>query len=554
MSTTRTGPQYTVATSRKAAEALYRQPSYDESFDSVRYPSNTSQPSLSHSFTTYSESTPSSVCRPDFGDYPHNMSQSDCGASIASEVAASYDDTSDVDEVPVGVASSKSTLIKFVEPVVQRDASHGQGRLTGMKKKKMLREKAAQDGEAELHHLPLLGFSNTRTIPTDDQTLHKDVLRFPLVPPRDAHITPRQEQWNVDAIDIALEDLVLDKGRIAPNGMKGAAAHSVLDEAQEEETPYQRSRTQSDARRAQNLRRPPPPPVDAPLPPLPPLASASTESKESETPSAEDRVAGLGPVRDHPLAETGVDRANIAKGHAMLALRNNDASATDSDDDVFAFRPPSLPSHSDDQHGTIRESRPARSSNLRLDSMASSNHSSLRDMDPREMMQRARSQALCCGLDAEIGQSLDVEADFGSASASSISVTNSTVQAEDLPPLLSNHYLQGQVHPTEYERLNRLPERLHAAATSSGANALSRKHLSKQKKRTDSSTAMPHYEPISILRAEAAFLKEDVPKKKKKDRMWSGVGGNASSSDVSSVSDGHQRLKSFKSTMRLKKL
>ncbi|GAC93515.1 hypothetical protein PHSY_001080 [Pseudozyma hubeiensis SY62] len=556
MSTTRPGRQYTVATSRKAAEAMYRQPSYDRSFDSVRYPSNTSQPSLSHSFSTYSESTPSSVCRPDFGDYPHNMSQSDCGASIASEVAASYDDTSDVDEVPVGVASSKSTLIKFVEPVVQRDASHGQGRLTGMKKKKMLREKAAQDGEAEIiHHLPLLGFSNTRTISTDDQALHKDVLSFPLVPPRDAHITPRQEEWNVDAIDIALEDLVLDKGKIASNGMRGAAAHSVLDEAQEEETPYHRSRALSDARRAQNLRRPPPPPpVDALLPPLPPLASAPTESEESETPSAEGKVAGLGPVSDHPLAETGADQASLARSHAMLALRNSNGSAVDSDDDVFAFRPPSLPGHGDEQHGTVRESRLARSSNLRLDSMASSNHSSLRDMDPREIMQRARSQALCYGLDAEIGQSLDVEAECGFASASSNSVSNQTVQAEDLPPLLSNHYLQGQVHPTEYERLNRLPERLLAAASSSGANALSHKHLSKHKKRTDSSRPMPHYEPISILRAEAAFLKEDVPKRKKKDRMWSGAGGNASSSDVSSVSDGHQRLKSFKSTMRLKKL
>ena len=66
-----------------------------------------------------------------------------------------------------------------------------------------------------------------------------------------------------------------------------------------------------------------------------------------------------------------------------------------------------------------------------------------------------------------------------------------------------------------------------------------------------------HYEPISILRAEAAFLKEDTKKsdKPKKDRLWAASSTtNASCSDVSSVSDSQQRLKSFKSSIRLKNL
>ena len=561
MSTAQRGRHYTARTAQKTAESMYRQSSYDRSFESVRYPSNASQPSLSHSFATHTESTSSSVCRPDFGDHPHNMSQSDCGASFVSEVPASYDDTSDIDEVPTP-NHSKPTLIKFVEPVVHRDPSHGQPRLTGMKKKKMQRQKAAKDDDMDIHHLPLLGFSDARTRYGDVDALSKDTLTFPGVPPREADNTPQHEQWNIDAIDIALEDLVLDKGKTRSTAIRGGAAHSVLDEAQQEERPYRRSLAQSDARRAKYL---PPPPLDAPLPPLPPLPSPSTVSQDSAAPSADDKVAGLRPSHEHPLTETAANVVQPASIKSMAALRNTGRSPADSDDDVFAFRPPSQPHDGDKVLGAVPASRPLQSTKVRHNSMASSNQSSLRDMDPREMLQRARAQALSCGLDAEIGHSLDLEAEDLDAARSS---TSYSVQAEDLPPLLSNHYLQGHVDQTEYERLNRLPERRQAvaaaavaaaaaAAAASGSHRLSHKHLAKHKKGAGTVSLVKHYEPISILRAEAAFLKEDTKKsdKPKKDRLWAASSTtNASCSDVSSVSDSQQRLKSFKSSIRLKNL
>lgn len=559
---------------------MYRQPSYDRSFDSVRYPSNASQPSLSHSFTTYTESTPSSVCRPEFGDYPHNMSQSDCGASFVSEVPPSFDDTSDIDDAPVSNAS-KPTLIKFVEPVVPRDHSNGQARLTGMKKKmqrKMATSSTQHEGEVDVDSLPILGFADSRT--RYDDAMHKETYNFPGVPPRDAHVTPRQEQWNVDAIDIALEDLVLNKGkaRSTPSGespfadtadntlsamrmranmstMRGGAAHSVLDEAQQEDRPraLARPHTLSDARRV-----PRPPPCDLPLPPVSALPSPSTATQDSVTSSAIGKVEGLQPSHDHPLATPSASEVPTTNTRisGVVGEYNSVLATPESEENVFAFRPPSLPGHGEDHTSTVRSSRVARSNGTRLDSMASSNHSSLRDLDPREMIQRARMQALSCGLDAEIGlSSLDVEAECLGPNPGTGGSGNS-VQAEDLPPLLSNHYLQGKVDPAEFERLNRLPERVQAAAAAaSSGQRLSHKHLSKHKK--SAGTVMQHYEPISILRAEAAFLKEDSKgkDKKKKDRLWAtGSSTTASSSDVSSVLDGHQRLKSFKSTMRLKSL
>ncbi|TKY85802.1 hypothetical protein EX895_005343 [Sporisorium graminicola] len=591
MSTTqqqRGGRQYAPASMQRQAEAMYRQPSYDRSFDSIRYPSNASQPSLSHSFNTYTDSTPSSVCRPEFGDYPHDMSQSDCGASFVSEVPASFDDTSDIDDAPVS-NNSKPTLIKFVEPVVQRDRSTSQTRLTGMKKKRAQRKMAASSSQHErdldVDHLPILGFADSRMGYAPDEAMHKETYHFPGVPPRDAQVTPKQEQWNVDAIDIALEDLVLDKGktrssstigespfadiadntasslrkREAMSAARGGAASSVLDEAQEEDRPRfapTRSHTSSDARRA-----PRPPPSDVSLPPVPALPSPSTVTQDSAASSTMGKVEGLQPSHDHPLATPSrADEVPIG----FSTTRISALDTPESDENVFAFRPPSLPGHGDDPNNTMRGSRIARSTGVRLDSMASSNHSSLRDLDPREMLQRARMQPLSCGLDAEVGlSSLDVEAEFlGSDSGSGAS--GNSVQAEDLPPLLSNHYLQGKVDPAEFERLNRLPERKQAAAAAAGAasgssHRLSHKHLSKHKKSAGTASVVHHYEPISILRAEAAFLKEDAKKadkdKKKKDKLWAtGSSTNASTSDVSSVSDGHQRLKSFKSTMRLNKL
>ncbi|SJX62911.1 uncharacterized protein SRS1_13738 [Sporisorium reilianum f. sp. reilianum] len=590
MSTTQqrgTRQSMAAASTQKTAEAMYRQPSHDRSFDSVRYPSNASQPSLSHSFTTYTESTPSSVCRPEFVDYPHSMSQSDCGASFVSEVPASYDDTSGIDDAPVSNAS-KPMLIKFVEPVVQREHSTGQSRLTGMKKKKMQRKAASasqhHEGEIDVDHLPILGFADSRTRYAADDAMHKETYNFPGVPPREPHLTPKHEQWNVDAIDIALEDLVLDKGKTRSNAagegpfadaadhtlsamrmranmsaMRRGAAHSVLDEAQQEDRPrasLARSHTLSDARRA-----PRPPPNHVPLPPVPTLPSPSTATLatlDSVTSSAIGKVEGLQPSHDHPLAtpsSSELQHTLATTRISGLVTEYNHALATpESEENVFAFRPPSLSGHGDDHTGTVRSSRAARGTGVRLNSMASSNHSSLRDMDPREVIQRARMQTLSCGLDAEISlSSLDVEAEcLGSDSGGS----GNSVQAEDLPPLLSNHYLQGKVDPAEFERLNRLPERVAAAAAAGSGHRLSHKHLSKHKKTAGATSVVQHYEPISILRAEAAFLKEDAKKdKKKKDRLWTmGTSTNASTSDVSSLSDGHQRLKSFKSSMRLKNL
>ena len=593
MSTPQRGRHYCSSGAHKTEEGMYRQPSYDRSFDSVRYPSNASQPSLSHSITTYTESTPSSVCRPEFGDYLSSMSQSDCGASLASEVPASFDDTSDIDEAPASNAS-KPTLIKFVEPVVQRDHAKGESRLTGMKKKKMQRIKAnagQHEGDIDVDSLPILGFADSRTSYASDDSHHKDSLNFPGVPPRDAHVSPQHEQWNVDAIDIALDDLVLDKGKVRFNqdssspfsdapankisslrmranmaNMRGGAANSVLDETQQQDRPHlapTRSRTLSDARRA-----PRPPPVDAPLPPLPALPSPSTTSQESGTPSTVGKIAGLQPSHDHPLAITPTAEGHTAsRNGSLISDCVHGVSTPESEENVFAFRPPSLSGHGNEHTATVRASRFSRSTDTRTSSITSSNHSSLRnnlDLDPREVIQRARVQALTCGLDAEIGlASLDVEADiFGLDSG--IPGSTSSVQAEDLPPLLSNHYLQGKVDQAEFERLNRMPERVQAAAAAAAASAshghrLSHKHLAKHKKNVGAASVVQHYEPISILRAEAAFLKEDTKKsdgKRKKDRLWAtGSTATASLSDVSSLGDGgHQRLKSFKSSMRLKNL
>ncbi|KAJ1032956.1 hypothetical protein NDA16_000235 [Ustilago loliicola] len=573
---------------------MYRQDSFDRSYDSVRYPSNASQPSLSHSIATYTESTPSSVCRPDFGDHHQDMSHSDCSASFVSEVPPSFDDTSDIDEAAPMINNLKPTLIKFVEPVVQRNREQGQQqRLTGMKKK-MQRKKAALDGELDVHQLPVLGFADGRTKYASEE--NKDMLNFPGVPPRENQVTmPKQEQWNVDTIDIALEDLVLDKGKarstqdsaaddatlagsrmrsmMASNMKSGAAAASVLDEAQQDERQSmlrQRALSLSSQRAAGVAAQRA---LDAPLPQLPPLPSVSGATSQNSlvSPSANGKVAGLQPSHDHPLANPRSTRNS--------AVPSSSSHGADEDENVFAFYPPSLSGHGhgEDQVGVAMDPRLSHCNTIkRVGSMTSSNHSSLRDLDPREVIQRARMQPLSCGLDAELNDSPT----FASESTSSLG-TGSSVNPEDLPPLLSNHYLQGKVDAAEFERLNRLPERQQALAAAAAANAgshrLSHKHLSKHKKGAGAAAASS-YEPISILRAEAAFLKEDV-KEEKKNRLWpggnsstnssvsnrshgaasssSGLGRgglDASTSDVSSVSEGHQRLRSFKSSIRLKNL
>ncbi|CCF52920.1 hypothetical protein NDA11_003305 [Ustilago hordei] len=581
------------------AEAIYRQASFDRSLDSVRYASNASQPSLSHSIATYTESTPCSVCRPDFGDYHQDMSHSDCGASFVSEVPPSFDDTSDIEGVGMVNNNSKPTLIKFVEPVVQRDRDQGQGqqhRLTGMKKK-IQRKKAALDGEPDVHQLPVLGFADGRTRYAASGE-DKDMLNFPGVPPREQLTMPhKQEQWNVDTINIALEDLVLDKGKarstltaaddaesrirsmMAANMKGGAAAASVLEEAHQDERQSmlrQRALSLSSQKSAGSSAHRAP---DACLPPLPPLPSPSTSASQDSivSPSANGKVAGLQPSNDHPLA------AATSCSTRNSAVPSNSSDTPDEDEKVFAFYLPSLSlsnySHAEDQLGAAMGPRLSTcTSTKRLDSMTSSNHSSLRDLDPRVVIQRARMQPLSCGLDAE----LDDSATLASDSTSSLGGHHSAINPEDLPPLLSNHYLQGKVNPAEFERLNRLPERQQALAAAAAANAashrLTHKHLSKHKKGAGAA-AVNTCEPISILRAEAAFLKQDV-KKEKKNRLWlggnsstnssvssrshgaasssSGLGGrgalHASVSDVSSVSEGHQRLRSFKSSIRLKNL
>jgi len=524
------------------------------------------------------------------------MSQSDCGASIVSEVPPSFDDTSDVDEVLPPTNSSKPTLIKFVEPVVHRDHVDGQSqqRLLGMKKKTQRKKEASalqHDNQGDMHHLPVLGFADSGMNHGSDEALHKDVLKFPSVPAREMHIAPpRQEEWNVDAIDIALEDLVLDKGKfksIAPPqgplaeladatsrsripGSRAPAAYSVLDEFQEVQRRYlpqqPRARALSNARSAQR------PPFDDPLPSLPSprsIPSVSATSQDSTAPSANGKMAGLQPSHDHPLA-SDVRTARNHPTHNRQPSSSRHVLTPADEDYVFAFSPPSLSGHG--HEGTVmRSGLDAR----RLDSRSSSNHSSIRDMDPREVIQRARMQPLSCGLDAEVNDSLDLASEC-SALDSSASVG---VHAEDLPPLISSHYLQG-IDQAELERLNRLPERVRVAAAAAAANSshrLSHKHLSKHKKGGGAASSVSHYEPVSILRAEAAFLKEDPKKEQKKKMPWqtrassnsstsgrshggasslslSRSGMNGSTSDISSVSDGHQRLRSFKSSLRLKSM
>jgi hypothetical protein len=585
-------------------EAMYRQASGEYSFDSIRYASNASQPSLSHSTATYPESTPSSVCRPEFGDYPHDMAHSDCGASFISEVPPSLDDNSDIDEAR-STNSSKPTLIKFVEPVVQRDHHAGQPRLTGMKKK-MQKKKSAQalqsDADLSVHHLPILGFDEGLSRHSSEQGMLKDAMHFPSVPPRDGRVAPKHEQWNVDAIDIALDDLVLEKGKtrsmlVSPSSSvdtavvptasdlraKAAAMRasaSVLDEARQDDLQYRsqpRARTLSNAPRSPRR-------LPADMPPLPPLPSGLVQSASGNI------LNGLQTAAEHPLSTPDIPSSparSVASGAAFASRSSvssqlRSAQYSPDEENVFAFSPPSLSGHGEEATPASAELPAARGMSNRLGSMASSNHSSLKDMDPREVIQRARMQSMSCGLDAEIAGSVDLADE--SPSFDSATRGHPGVQAEDLPPLLSNHYLQGNefsaIDQAQCERLHRLPERMQAAAaaaaaaaSAAGSHRLSHKHLSKHRKGAGAPSVVNHYEPISILRAEAAFLKDDVKKtdKEKKKKLWqtpsssssvssrshaasslSRTGIYSSTSDVSSVSDSQHRLKSFKSSIRLK--
>ncbi|EST05501.1 hypothetical protein PSEUBRA_005183 [Kalmanozyma brasiliensis GHG001] len=526
MSTTQQDPHYLAATLSKAAESMYRHPTYDRSFDSGRYPSNTSQPSLSHSLNTYTESYPPSLCRRDCGDYSADMTHSDCETGCT-DVAPSLDDTSDVDEALSSVSHSKPSLLKFVEPVVQREHTNGQPRLTGMKKK-MQRSKKADDGAFGVHHLPVLGFTDSRATYDSDELLHMD--QFPGVPTRDINSSTGKEQWNVDTIEIGLEDLMLIKGKAksmfleaADDGAeetksasrlmptRRAAAHSVFDETAEQDRPHlpsARARTQSGAKRT------------APLEPLPPLPPPKPTVSTGDTPSSQ--TTGLQPSSSHPLV--------LPSGES-------------SDEDVFAFKLPTLLPH-DSHQGTIRAPRASRLNSI---TSSSSHSSSTRDLDPREIIQRARLENTSCGLDAELDSSSNLNPIFPIPERRGSS--GSGVVAEDLPPLMSNHYLQGHVDPVEYARLNRMPERLAAATVTSSGQKLSSKHLNKHRKKEGEQVG---YEPISILRAEAAFLKEDggKEKKKNKERPWKGSNGASnSSSDVSSEGN---KLKSFKSSLFLR--
>lgn len=138
----------------------------------------------------------------------------------------------------------------------------------------------------------------------------------------------------------------------------------------------------------------------------------------------------------------------------------------------------------------------------------SSQHSSLREMDPKTLIDRIKAQPYRCGLEAELSdpEAADEVDDHG--------ISVHSVRAEDLPPLLSTHYINSKefcdIATSERSRLACLPER--RLAVPSPGPSLSLRLLRKTKSQAP---ALPSYEPVSILRAEAAFLHQDTVKQTK---------------------------------------
>ncbi|PWZ02261.1 hypothetical protein BCV70DRAFT_204945 [Testicularia cyperi] len=548
-----------------------------DKFGPVRYAFNASQPSLTHSMSTHPDSTPSSVCRPDFSEYGHETGQSDCGASFISEHQPSYDDTSDIDESPLGPSNSKPTLVKFVEPVVARDPTSNT-RLTGMKRRAQ-RKKSSMEAPMNVAHVPVLPFD-------EDADEIGGTLAFPSVPQRDATNEIRAtsfERWNVDTLDIALEDLLLNKERVplqpVPSTLpksRGAVVHSVLDEAQQSDDNQaardlmskqsqqlgldRRPSRQASTTSSQSIRR-----SDSfhqfrvralstgeqhvrrvhgdtsilshPTEPLPD-SPAELEQPATGTFAKRAQVPSL----DHPLASSP---------QRMLSRSEGISQNNQSCDNIFAFAPPGLssqschshspsqtgklplPAHGDhrsnsaesDEVGTPRGGSGLRDKVRRAESIASSQNSSLRDLDPKAIISRIRAQPMQCGLEAELSDPIEPETDFDSMSTEH---GPSKVRAEDLPPLLSTHYLRGREFSAldrhEAEKLTRLPERQLAVAA---AASVSESRLAAPRNGKGKEVA---YEPISILRAEAEFLHHDPSAKPTKSKKSKGFSSSSSSS------------------------
>lgn len=376
------------------------------------------QPSLTHS---YADSTPSCTSGPDFDDYLHERSLSSCGASIASELQPSVDDTSDT-EGGGPLPPSKSAQIRFVEPAITR--SQQSLRLSGMKKR-------AQ-----------------RKMPTEGWTSQADddygALEFPRVPhrslPGTAHV---YEQWNVDTLD--LEDLLTLKSQNRVPLIQHARPSIRVVHSAREVLPGQPLGLELECL--------------AESPPKAGMSAASPCASSQESQSLRD------------LRHDGID------GSMFSYLENVSVESVGSHRRIH-------------RHNSI-----------------SSQHSSIKEMDPRDLIDRIKARSYRCGLEAELsdpdeGDELDPHR------------SANTVRAEDLPPLLSTHYMNSKefsgVATSERSRLACLPERRLAVPDSGHSRSL--RLLRKNK---SPSPALPSYEPVSILRAEAAFLHQETVKQAK---------------------------------------
>ncbi|EPQ28640.1 uncharacterized protein PFL1_03943 [Pseudozyma flocculosa PF-1] len=431
---------------------------------------NSSSPSLSYSVSTHAESIPSSIGLRDRDGNGYGYANSDYASELGQQTP--YEDDSDLDSLQhVASAAAPRTRVKFMTPTaVTRESSTTTGlRPIGTKRRaQRLRPSTAPMEPAHGKMLP--------DVPVPDTTAAMAAL----------------------ALD-GEQRLAGSRRRTCSNAADTSAPQrreSLTLAVDNFPSPPSRSTAAADLPPAQN----------APLSVLDEFdwhgTRAPTAASQYPPSASSQHHAGMpGTIRS---------KASIA---TLMPRRDEIASVVSNDGDhPFAFSPPSL-SHEHDGFDDVRSQPDSGRHSLNHSGPPSvlshsSNSSLSNELEPRELLRRAKTSKITCGLDEELGQA-PTHYDADAAEAEVI---------DDLPPLLSTYYLAEQgLSKEQFERLTRNPERLRAAQLAAARAEMERKGRSLRSSRRGGDDE----EPVSILAAEAKFLAQDPHK--------SGGGGKISS-------------------------
>ncbi|KAN0061775.1 hypothetical protein ACQY0O_005768 [Thecaphora frezii] len=471
---------------------------YEELGDAEYSANNSSQPSLTYSISTHADSVPSSNSRRDLNEYAQSDYASEMGQHTPLEDESDFESH---DAVP-----ATKTRVKFMTPAPMPRDHTNTLRPLGTKRRAQKTRPATAPLEPEY----------AKTLPEVPSEAPMTATVTVSEVPRVA--SPRRRACsNADAAAKGIENLMLQVDEFpAPPSMpppgyglpRQQAPLSVLDE-------FEWHGSQVAANERQQAQSYQSPFTD-------PLGSQHLAP----------RPARLG---------NGTNGTIRSKGSMATLMPRREP--VDDDEHPFAFSPPSLSHEGSDgarsHAGSARNSFSNRGAPSLLSLSTNSSHSN--DIEPRELLRRAKTTKIICGLDEELGQT-------------EVNEQETSEVVDDLPPLLSTYYLAEQgLSKDQLDRLIRNPERLRAAQQAAMRAEMERK--ARENRGTRARAAKDEEEPISILAAEAKFLAEDPSKNSgktggkissllKKKSTSSNKIGNAMPMTVRTRPAGHQRPES----------